>query len=155
MFAIFLKDEFLNFGHFGGGFFLCHSQSFHSICDSSFCQSYADAQKLSRHQQTIVITLQSYNFIKTFAMIESVCITLMIALERWKISTLNRIFRQKWVNSVFCIVYFSFSRQRAFQFGLFGLVSMAISFILRWGLNMMQIRWRSRARFKHQLKPWC
>ena len=57
--------------------------------------SSADAQKLSRHQQTIVITLQSYNFIKTFAMIESVCITLMIALERWKISTLNRIFRQK------------------------------------------------------------
>ena len=55
-----------------------------------------------------MITVQSYNFIKTFAMIESVCITLMIALERWKISTLNRIFRQKWVDSVFLTqtVYF-------------------------------------------------
>ena len=136
-FAIFLKDEFLNFGHFGGGFFLCHSQSFHSIYDSSFCRSYADAHKLSGHQQTIVITLQSYNFIKTFAMIESVCITLMIALERWKISTLNRIFRQKWVSSEFYTLKFSFSRQRAFQFGLFGLVSMAISFILRLGLQKM------------------
>ena len=32
-------------------------------------------------------------------------------------------------------IYCSPSRQRAFQFGLFGLVSMAISFILRLGLQ--------------------
>ena len=47
--------------------------------------------------------------------------------------------------------FFSSSRQRAFQFGLFGLVSMAISFILRQGFEHDD-DWRSRASYKHQLK---